>query len=83
MGMPHNSRNVKNIFSTRVPDGTLMVLYFSLALSVSHVKDLHIYTLSSLTAEKQHVRRAILSCSLGDVKGEEADDEEGSDDDDE
>ncbi|XP_056585534.1 ribonuclease P/MRP protein subunit POP5 [Triplophysa dalaica] len=34
-------------------------------------------------AEKQHVRRAILSCSLGNVKGEEAEDEEGSEDDDE
>ncbi|KAI7797749.1 ribonuclease P/MRP protein subunit POP5, partial [Triplophysa rosa] len=34
-------------------------------------------------AEKQQVRRAILNCSLVNVKGEEADDEEGSDDDDE
>ncbi|XP_050972422.1 ribonuclease P/MRP protein subunit POP5 [Labeo rohita] len=45
-------------------------------------KQLHRLLLDCKTdAEKQEIRRSILSCSLGTVRGEEAD-EDGSDDDD-
>lgn len=55
------------------------------SLRTTDAEDSHaVYTISlSLpihkTAEKQEIRRSILSCSLGTVRGEEAD-EDGSDD---